>query len=62
MKLLIKQLIKEKGMTQKEVCEKAGISRPLLTLYYTEKSSPTLKHLKRIADVLEVSVKDLFVD
>ena len=54
----IKEVIKEKGLTVKEVAEKMGIQPPSLSRAINENT--TVDMLKRIADVLEVPVTELF--
>lgn len=55
----IEQVRRVKRMTQKALSETSGIS--IRTIQYWEKSerSPTLKMLRRVADALEVSVREL---
>lgn len=61
MKLRIREIAKEKGMTIKDVAEKAEMYQSALSRILTdEKSNPTLSVLKSIADALGVSVAELF--
>tara|TARA_B100000427_G_C15077581_1_gene406960 strand:- start:309 stop:497 length:189 start_codon:yes stop_codon:yes gene_type:complete len=62
MKFIIKQLLKEKNISQAELARKTGLSRAVLVNYESFKTSPTLKNLQKIARVLEVKVKDLFIE
>tara|TARA_Y100001968_G_scaffold189507_1_gene173686 strand:- start:1144 stop:1332 length:189 start_codon:yes stop_codon:yes gene_type:complete len=62
MKFIIKQLLKEKNISQAELARKTGLSRAVLVNYESFKTSPTLKNLQKIAGVLEVKVKDLFIE
>tara|TARA_Y100001970_G_scaffold127927_1_gene158009 strand:+ start:302 stop:490 length:189 start_codon:yes stop_codon:yes gene_type:complete len=62
MKFLIKQLLKQKNISQAELARQTGLSRAVLINYESFKTSPTLKNLQKIARVLEVKVKDLFIE
>tara|TARA_Y100001968_G_scaffold319718_1_gene351653 strand:+ start:300 stop:488 length:189 start_codon:yes stop_codon:yes gene_type:complete len=62
MKFLIKQLLKQKNISQAELARQTGLSRAVLINYESFKTSPTLKNLQKIAGVLGVNVKDLFIE
>ena len=53
----LKHLLIEKGMTQKELAEKAGISPNTIRNIKTERIS--FKNMCKIADALEVSIDEL---
>lgn len=53
---LIKELRKKKGYTQKQLAEKAGISRTGLIRYENGETSPSIQVLQQIANALDVSV------
>lgn len=57
----LKQLREKKGFTQSELTDKANVSRSLVvgleTGFYSETSTATLK---KLADALDVKLKDLF--
>lgn len=55
----IKKFRKQKGYTQKQLAEKAGISRTALIRYENGETSPSSQILQQIAAVLEVSVSVL---
>lgn len=55
----IKKLLKGKGMTQKTLARKIGISVTYLSEIENGKSKPSLKLLARIAAALNVSINDL---
>ena len=59
MELRIKELLKAKDITQKTLAEKLEISP--IGLNKIINGNPTLETLRKIADVLDVEVKDLFV-
>lgn len=52
----LKELRKEKGMTQKEVAEKINISQSAYAFYETAKKEPKIETLKKIADLFKVSL------
>lgn len=54
----VKELLKEKGLTAKELAGKIGISEAALSL--SLKGNPTLERLIQIATALDVPVSDLF--
>ena len=56
--LRIKEVIKEKGLTVKEVAEKLGMSSPSLSDAIN--GNPTADKLERIATALNVPITDLF--
>ena len=56
--LRIKEAIKEKGMTVKEVASKLGMSSPSLSDAIN--GNPTFEKLERIASALGVPISDLF--
>ena len=58
MKDTVKNLLKEKGMTAKDLALKMGISESALSLSLN--GNPTLSRLQEIATALEVEVSELF--
>lgn len=58
MKLRIKELIKEKGMTITELADKLGVNR--VTLSNSVNGNPTVETLNKIADAIGCPVTDLF--
>ena len=58
--LRIKEILKEKGMKMKELADKMDIAPE--TLSRTLQNNPQYKTLKVIANILEVSMRDLFKD
>ena len=48
------------SVTLKDVAEKLGVTRQ--SLYRCLNGNPTMNRLKEIADILDVSPKDLFND
>lgn len=54
----IKELLKQKGMTAKELAEKIGISEGALSKSVS--GNPTLERLSQIASALNVPISSLF--
>ncbi len=54
----IKELLKQKGMTAKELAAKIGISEGALSKSLS--GNPTLERLQEISTALDVSVGELF--
>ena len=54
----IKEVIKEKGLTVKEVADKLGMTSPSLSEAIN--GNPTVERLERIASALNVPVTELF--
>ena len=50
---------KERKMTQTEVAEKCNLKLPAYNHYETGRREPNLETLKKIANVLEVTVDEL---
>ena len=55
----IKIIRKYRGMTQKDLAEAAGISRPYLTEIETGRKDGSIRALKSIAGVLDISLEIL---
>ncbi len=55
----IKIIRKYRGMTQEELAQNSGISRPYLTEIETGKKDGSIRALKALADALDVNVADL---
>ena len=55
----IKQLRKNKGLTQKELGELIGVKSITIRKYESNEREPNFETLYKIADVLEVSINDL---
>lgn len=58
--MIIKELIKARGMTAKEVAASAGVTEAMLSNIASGKGNPSLHSLKKIAEALGVSVSELF--
>lgn len=57
----IKYFLKEKGIKQTWLAEKLGKSYNMTNSYVQNRSQPSLEDLNRIANILDVDVKDLIV-
>lgn len=53
---------KKKGLTQKELAQKAGLSIASIQGYEQERYVPKYENLQKIADVLEVPIEELNPD
>lgn len=58
--LKIKEIMQEKDISVAQMSEKLGVTRQ--SLYRCLNGNPTMNRLKEIADILDVSPKDLFND
>ncbi|KAA6344129.1 hypothetical protein EZS27_008211 [termite gut metagenome] len=58
----IKEVLDEKGIKQTWLAEKLGKSFSMVNAYSCNRKQPTLEMLNRIADILQVSVKELIID
>lgn len=58
----IKELIKARKLTAKEVATKAGITEAMFSNIANDKGNPNLQTLLKIADALHVSIAELFTD
>lgn len=58
--LLIKELMKEKGISGKDLSQKMDITENSLSLIINGKRQPRYETLIQIADILQVDLRDLF--
>ncbi len=58
----IREVIEEKGIKQTWLAERLGKSYPIVNGYVTNKAQPRLEVLFKIANILDVNVKELLVD
>ena len=59
-KMRVKELLKEKGMTAKELAGILGMTETGLSIAISDKGNPPLKRLEEIATALGVTVPELF--
>jgi len=55
----LQRIRKEKGLTQEQLAEKLGITLTYMGYFEIGHRVPNLKMLAKIADILDVKVKDL---
>ncbi len=60
--LRIKEILTQKGMTNKDLEQKLGLSKQYVSNLINEKQSASLSRLAEIADALGVGVGELFED
>ena len=58
----IKGLRKAKNMTQEELSKMLKVSQPVLNRWETGSRNPSLKTLKKISDVFNISIDTLLLD
>jgi len=58
----IKEVLNERGIKQTWLAEKLGKSFKIVNAYACNRQQPPLDTLYQIAEILQVSVKDLLVD
>lgn len=56
---MLKELFLSKGVKQKWLAQKLGVSEVTVSNWAQEKSIPTKKHLEKICEVLNVPKKEL---
>ena len=58
----IREVLDQKGIKQKWLSNKLGKSYNMVNSYVTNKRQPSVEVLYQIANILDVSVKDLLID
>jgi len=58
----IREVLKQKGIKQTWLSERLGKSYNMLNQYCNNKRQPSVEVLYQIAEILDVSVKDLLID
>ncbi len=58
----IKEVLDNKGISQTWLANQLGKSFSMVNAYVCNRRQPTLENLYQIAEILEVSVKDLLID
>jgi transcriptional regulator with XRE-family HTH domain len=56
---MLKEVFKSKGIKQKWLAEKMGVSEVTISNWVTEKSSPSKKNLEKLGVLLGVSINEL---
>jgi transcriptional regulator with XRE-family HTH domain len=57
--MLLKELLLTKGVKQKWLSSKVGVSEVTLSNWVTGKSIPSLKNVEKLSQILSVPIKDL---
>ena len=55
----IKEILKEQGRSQTWLADKIGKSYVVITNYCNNKAQPSLPTLKKIANILDVDIREL---
>ena len=58
-KLKLKEILKDKGVTSKELAEQLGVTSVTISYIVTNKTTPSLDMLSRIASALNVKISTL---
>ena len=56
------KLIEDKGLKKSYIARKIGISPGLLSKYLSGERKPKLNTAKKLADILECSIEDIFFE
>lgn len=56
---MLKELLKLKGVKQKWLANKIGVSEVTVSNWVKEKSTPSDKNYQKISEALNISLKDL---
>lgn len=59
-KLVIEELIKERGLHKSFIAKQIGVSNDTLTNWMKNRSAPKLDKAVRLADILNCDVNDLY--
>ena len=57
--MLLKELLKSKGVKQNWLAQKIGVSTVTMSNWVKEKSHPSKKNLLKLSEVLNVHINDL---
>ena len=60
MKSKLKEVIKEKNISQRELADKVGLTEAAISRFISENRIPTGENMLKIANVLGVKVEDLY--
>ena len=55
---MLKEVFKAKGIKQKFLASKMGVSEVTLSNWVTGKTSPSKKNLEKLSDILDVSINE----
>lgn len=54
--IYLKEILEERGIKQKFIAEKLGVTVSSVSLWVQEKTHPSIPNLKKLAEVLNVDV------
>ncbi len=57
--MLLKELLKSKGIKQNWLAFKLGVSEVTVSNWVKEKNLPSKKHIEKLSDILGISAKEL---
>ena len=57
--MLLKELLQSRGIKQKWLADKMGVSEVTMSKWCTDKSAPNKVHLQKLSRVLDIPVKSL---
>ncbi len=57
--MMLKELLKSKGVKQKWLANKIGVSEVTVSNWVKEKSEPSLKNYQKISEALGIPLKEL---
>ena len=57
--MLLKELLKTKGIKQKWLASRLGISEVTVSNWVKEKSVPSQKHQEKLSEILNIPIKEL---
>lgn len=57
--LRLNEVLKERGLLQKELAEKLGVSKVTVNYWCNNQTTPSLETLGQIAKILNVKISDL---
>ena len=57
--MLLKELLKTKGVKQNWLASRLGVSEVTVSNWVKEKSVPSVKHLEKLSEILNIPVKEL---
>ncbi len=56
---MLKEFLKSKGVKQKWLAQRIGVSEVTMSNWVKGKSSPTKKNLEKLSEILNVHINDL---
>ena len=56
---MLKEIIKAKGLKNKFISQKLGVSEVTVSNWVQGKSTPSKKHLEKLSQLLEVPISDI---